>query len=144
MGSESRTHSVSRTEHEHHFSALVEPKVNLLGFSHCPCKGKKWRGKLLGYPSGYPLASPEKRHLLSQPGTNASPPLQHHLCSGGETAARTSIPSPWALDPGRVSGIRDATRALTDLLASQDPHLKSIKQPAGSVAGSPLTWGVGG
>lgn len=34
--------------------------------------------------------------------------------------------------------------ALTDLLASQDPHLKSIKQPAGSVAGSPLTWGVGG
>lgn len=71
-GSEQRKHSISHTKHEH-FSVLLEPKVNQLGFSHCPRKGKKWRDKSLEYPSS-PLASPEKRHLLSQRRTVCSPP----------------------------------------------------------------------
>lgn len=88
-GSEQSSHSISQTEHEH-FSVRLEPKVNQMGFSDCPCKGRKWRDKLRESP-GSPLAGPEKRGLLSQRWTNCSPPPQHHLWSGGETAA-------WNLD----------------------------------------------
>lgn len=89
-GSEQSRHSINQTEYEH-FSVQLEPKVNQMGFSHCPCQGRKWRDNLRESPSP-PLASPEKRHLFNRGRTNCFPPLQHHLWLGGETAA-------WNLDP---------------------------------------------
>ena len=84
VGSEQRRHSVSLTEREL--------------FSHCPCKGRKWRDKWPKYPNS-PLASPD---LLSQLGTKYTP---HSTSSGQEEKLQpgTSTSSPFALDPAWVS-----------------------------------------
>ena len=82
-----------------------------------------------------PLASPGKRHLFSQlgrhhsshPGTTAPALVRRRNCSREHLSQ--------SLSPGPRSGLTEprAIKAMADLLASQEPHVKSIQQPARSV-----------
>lgn len=104
------------------------------GFSHSLPKDKKWRDKSPEYPSNHSLV--QEKGICSASLGDITPPTlapQRQPWSGGETAAGNIYPQ--SLSPGPRSGLTEprAIKAMADLLASQEPHVKSIQQPARSV-----------